>query len=782
MVNFFFSAITGRLQEQFEGLRRTLLYQILHERPESVPDVLEGPWKRSASAVEREISIRPDEMTTALSNIICDGRIPGIRLCLFIDGLDELREPSMLDTIDLVNQLRQWAPSTQKNVKMCVASRVEFPFMDHFDPDKRFLLHEITRYDMQRFVGNRLPEGHEAIPPAVRQELIYHIPRKAEGVFLWVNLVVKSIRQEISGGVSLDTNSDILASFPPGLENLMDRILTSVPKKWSIQLHHIIKILAVMDSFGSGGLSLLAYSFLDDFEMDPRFALKESFPGRQENEKPTLAKLNKAKGMLVHRFKGLLEVTSGGRDLTVKVIHRSVWEYLKSSDICPDFDAVDAASYLMLGELVWLSKLGGCQLLCERGFETLPRRIHGLRSKHNCDYPPYDILGYLQGTTEETLEKHLHPGKTTGPTSLWIYEVSQYFSTAFVRWQIASGYGETDDGSDSGGPAPSPTSILTFTPLHANIFAGNYNYGMYRLNYNPPMSFSTFMSILYTINRRYCYLDSPYHQPGQQLSALNHVPKLSEEVITFLKLLLSQNQQHTKTTTDFLPVISQKWQVPVGIESTVWHGFLMANFLPRVLGLDLGSGSAWSTNTAHAVNFAIFLECFLRSGVDPTVWIHVTLNKPQKDEKLHKIDSVRFQFNTSSERMQAVFRQNKRDIIHRPIFLSAKSKLCSHGWSLRDWIETMPADIPNKTTILRLLDHSTSTTSTRPTTLASLAIATLPATPLGHGNPRTPAPPMNVLDDSITAPPALATSRIGSPSTILLCLFPLPAPNSPIIH
>jgi len=779
MVDFFFSALTGGLQEQFDGLRRTLLYQILHERPDVVPDILDGPWKRSASAVEREISIRPDEMTTALSNIICDGRIPGISLCLFIDGLDELREPSMLDTIDLVNQLRQWAPSTQKNVKMCVASRVEFPFMDHFDPDKRFLLHEITRYDMQRFVGNRLPEGHEAIPPAVRRELIYHIPRKAEGVFLWVSLVVKSIRQEISGGVSLDTNSDILASFPPGLENLMDRILTSVPKKWSIQLHHIIKISAVMYSFDSGGFSLLAYSFLDDFEMDPRFALKESFPGRQENENPTLAKLNKAKGMLVHRFKGLLEVTSFCCEPTVKVIHRSVWEYLhvKSSDICPDFDAVDATSYLMLGELVWLSKLGDCELPRERGFkfEDLPRTIHQLRFKHNCDSPPYDILGYLQATTEETLEKQLHPGKT-GPLSLFLYDVSQDHFAPVAGRQIVPGSRETDDGSDS-----LDGILLTFTPIHANIFAGDYSFGMHRLKYNPPMAFSTFMSIIYTIHARYCYLDGPDHESGQQLSSVNHVPELSEGV-TFLKLLLSENQHHTKTTTDFLPRLSRQWQWPVGIEPTVWHGFLMANFLPRVLRLDLGSGLAWSTNTAHAVNFAIILECFLRSGVDPSVWIHVTLNKPEADEKLHTMDSVRFQFNTSSESMQAVFRHNEIHYDYRPIFLSAKSKLCSHGWSLRDWIETMPEDIPNKTTILRLLDHSTSTTSTRPTTAASVDIATLPTAPLGHDNPETPAPPENAFDHCIPALPTLETTTIGYSPVLVLCQYPLPAPDSLTLH
>ncbi|KAK0734532.1 hypothetical protein B0T26DRAFT_867582 [Lasiosphaeria miniovina] len=68
--------------------------------------------------------------------------------------------------------------------------------MSMFDREKRFLLHEITRYDMERFVQKRIPE--HKIPATVRAHIVKEIPKKAEGVFLWVRLVVGFIRDEIA--------------------------------------------------------------------------------------------------------------------------------------------------------------------------------------------------------------------------------------------------------------------------------------------------------------------------------------------------------------------------------------------------------------------------------------------------------------------------------------------------------------------------------------------------------------------------------------------------------
>lgn len=637
---------------------------------------MKGPWERSQGTVEHEITITAHELTTALGNIICDDFFADLSLGIFIDGLDELREPSLLDTMDLVKQLCEWAPATQNRVKICVASRVQSPFMDLFDADNRFLLHEITRYDMERFVQSRLPEGRESIPPSVRDDLIRTIPWKAEGVFLWVDLVVKNIRQELSGGVIFDGNSDILTTFPSGLENLIDSILVAVPKRWINQLHQTFKVLHVMQRKDPLPLSLLAYSFFDDFEEDPRFALQDWFQGQHDRNADTWAHLEKAKAKLLHRSGNLLEVHDHMFSLPdVKVIHRSVREYLESKDACLDFDAIDCASYLMLGELVWLSNIDRCGSEEEKRRNSLCGSIYRFRCKSKRDHPPYEFLDYLQTVTEGILNNEFHRS-----------EAGEFDHPSYRKY----GWGS------SGGHALRFRFPQDPTPLHANISSGQCDYAIYRLIANFPVGFPTFMLLMTIIVTELCVGDI----------------ELSKKEKVFLDLFFIRTQEHHNTRTEMIPLHSQCWKiwnVPKGTSLSAWHGFLVAEFLTR---LSRPNGSLLKRSRTPDAIYGVVLEGFLLSGVDPNIWIDVTPETPVDELERDRVwkDSmaiVQFRFGPSNQKVvfQEALREMDFDMSYGKGTMSEPCLLVD-GWSLRDWIEKMH-DLPNKRRILRLMDYGT---------------------------------------------------------------------------
>ncbi|KAK0734531.1 hypothetical protein B0T26DRAFT_670818 [Lasiosphaeria miniovina] len=118
MVNFSFSMLTGGLQERFDGLYRTLLYQLLSDDPELISKVLKGPWGR-ASSTKRDVNITMEEKVQALTDIFGGNASADVSLCIFMDGLDELKEVQVGDMMDLVNQLSAWAAPTERGVKIC---------------------------------------------------------------------------------------------------------------------------------------------------------------------------------------------------------------------------------------------------------------------------------------------------------------------------------------------------------------------------------------------------------------------------------------------------------------------------------------------------------------------------------------------------------------------------------------------------------------------------------------------------------------------------------------
>jgi hypothetical protein len=164
------------------------------------------------------------------------------------------------------------------------------------------------------------------------QHLISEIANRAQGVFLWVFLVVQSLREGLANGDSISMLEIRLRSLPTDLELFFKHMILSVDMVYQKQMALTFQAaLRVKEE----PLLLIVYSFLE--EEDPDFAIR--LPVGNFDEDAVRTRNAAMRRRLNGRYKGLLEVSSdfhqingcyGGR---VDFLHRTVRDFLMTKDI-----------------------------------------------------------------------------------------------------------------------------------------------------------------------------------------------------------------------------------------------------------------------------------------------------------------------------------------------------------------------------------------------------------------------------------------------------------------
>ncbi|KAJ5365727.1 hypothetical protein N7517_008613 [Penicillium concentricum] len=184
----FYFWISGTLEQRTQtGLIRHLLAQLLDQQRYLIPLVF--PYTRTVKA---SISWDLPELTAALNSFL-DYAGRGGKVCLFIDGLDEFAG----DHQQIVEFFKDCVAS-YSHVKICLSSRPLFTFRAAFGTNPNLELHELTRRDMLHFAQDHLNGDPLIIQVLTKDEeaaskLIKSIVTAADGVFLWVLLVVQSL-------------------------------------------------------------------------------------------------------------------------------------------------------------------------------------------------------------------------------------------------------------------------------------------------------------------------------------------------------------------------------------------------------------------------------------------------------------------------------------------------------------------------------------------------------------------------------------------------------------
>ncbi|RHZ67684.1 hypothetical protein CDV55_107910 [Aspergillus turcosus] len=99
MGSFFFWKPGSQLQKSTTGLFRSLLHQTLSKVPSLVPEIVPEQWKEITSIpwqAYSKIDFSPETLEEAFRRLI-DSQSEDLRICFFIDGLDEREEMSIDD-------------------------------------------------------------------------------------------------------------------------------------------------------------------------------------------------------------------------------------------------------------------------------------------------------------------------------------------------------------------------------------------------------------------------------------------------------------------------------------------------------------------------------------------------------------------------------------------------------------------------------------------------------------------------------------------------------------
>jgi hypothetical protein len=303
--HFFWSGGT-ELQRSQQGLLRSLLFDALRASPELIPIVAGDRWQEgdtpALDTIDRPWTI--SELLGCLNRLGDQVKVPA-RFCFFIDGLDEYDKPDG-DHQDLIDLLKSFAQSD--NVKICASSRPWNVYREAFEHQLEWMLklEDLTKSDIRQFTEDRL--GQNAHFQALRvsdplsQNLIDEIVDAAQGVFLWVFLVVRSLLQGLGNRDRIVFLQKRLRILPRDLNKYFRHILDTTDE---IYYEHAARLFMVACE-AHEPLSLMTYSYIDEHEPE----LGIPMPQDPISEVEKINRLCLMRIRLNAQTNGLLECTS----------------------------------------------------------------------------------------------------------------------------------------------------------------------------------------------------------------------------------------------------------------------------------------------------------------------------------------------------------------------------------------------------------------------------------------------------------------------------------------
>ncbi|KAI0417191.1 hypothetical protein F5X98DRAFT_387465 [Xylaria grammica] len=305
---FFWNSGTS-LEKSQEGLLRALLFEVLRSFPELANTI--GIARYSYGVPLQS----PHEW----------------------NGLDEYKG----DTFELLRLVQKLASSL--DLKLCVSSRPWTEFMDAFGAEEDLVikLEDLTQSDIHRYVIENL-HSNQRFGALAKDQVAYHdladeVVLRAQGVFLWVKLVVRSL---IQGATYADSLADMyrrVEEFPDDLEAYFEAIVADIPLRYLQKTALTVEVMIASEE----PLSLVMHYFIDEVLSDPDFALNATVEALSNVDSVIIH--NQTVARLDARFKGLLEVRREWRTnpaistiYYVHFIHRTAKDFLRTRFIGTD--------------------------------------------------------------------------------------------------------------------------------------------------------------------------------------------------------------------------------------------------------------------------------------------------------------------------------------------------------------------------------------------------------------------------------------------------------------
>jgi hypothetical protein len=297
----FFFWTSGTLEQRSQvGFLRSLLFEILQQHRELIPVALTSIWARKyTETLDHGMALENWGLPQLLAacDILFSQEIVPIKLCLFVDGLDEYEGGRLDDVVALLMKI-----SSSSHVKICVSSRSWEIFKDAFGRHPGLKIHDKTMFSIQVFIHESLQEiphikslGVEFNREEMREYKIFEheIALRANGVFLWATIALRMIIDGAQAGDSLMDMRRRLDFLPSDLDNIYQQSLYAIqPAYLASAQEDLMVIYAAQNTvprtfdhdtsevWNSSQLDVLTFTLADDHE--PSLAQRTEYWTTQE--------------------------------------------------------------------------------------------------------------------------------------------------------------------------------------------------------------------------------------------------------------------------------------------------------------------------------------------------------------------------------------------------------------------------------------------------------------------------------------------------------------------
>ena len=373
-VHFYFNNQGSDLEKSMEGLLRSFLLQILQQAP-SLFDQIQHIYRH---LIRKDLKWSLAALQQLFTSVF-DASGHEQRFWLSIDALDEC-EGALREHVAFLQKI---AAEHQSTLWMCISSRPLPALVAQLGSHSNLVLQDNTLTDISHFVEDKLRSAHVNMDADViwlRDEII----EKANGVFLWVHLVVEEIFEGYEEGDTVSELRDRLSAIPSGLDQLFMRIWRMIDKR------HTQEAIAMLNAL----VCAIRPLTLSEFRYALALSSKESIPSLRHmtlSEDLVRNDIEMTK-RIRSRCGGLVEVSNN----IVQFIHQSVKDWMQILDVTnasePDrkVDQIRNHQPLLQACLRYLVLP-----------ETMELRVSAIRTQPFASYATYYWLNHYRKSEED---------------------------------------------------------------------------------------------------------------------------------------------------------------------------------------------------------------------------------------------------------------------------------------------------------------------------------------------------------------------------------------------
>lgn len=200
-------------------------------------------------------------------------------------------------------------PRTKTLVKVCFSSRPLQIFLDKFQGLPGFRIQDFTKEDVLLVIKARMAENERMLqymqsPNMSEQNAVQalemEIAKRADGVFLWLRLVLDELLEEFRDGANLHELGQTLLTLPTDLESYYQRVLERIPHRYQEESRVMFEITTCAVA------PLLVQAFMEAFD----YASIENLADCRPSTRITVGRsLDRAERLIRSRSGGLIEIT-----------------------------------------------------------------------------------------------------------------------------------------------------------------------------------------------------------------------------------------------------------------------------------------------------------------------------------------------------------------------------------------------------------------------------------------------------------------------------------------